>query len=122
MTDFSTLFFLSDLKSNYDYILENLPNKNELINRELRNTFKPEFLNRIDEIIFFNSLGKTEVYKILSKIISEVEDRLKQRNIKIKLTSKASDYIIEQAYDEAFGARPIKRFVSQYIETMLAKK
>ena len=120
--DFKNTIIIMTSNLGSDYILENLPNKNELINRELRNTFKPEFLNRIDEIIFFNSLGKTEVYKILSKIISEVEDRLKQRNIKIKLTSKASDYIIEQAYDEAFGARPIKRFVSQYIETMLAKK
>ena len=103
-----------------EYILENLPNKDELINKELRSTFKPEFLNRIDEILFFNSLGKDAVYKILDKIIMEMENRLKSRNIKISLTDKVKDYVINNAYDENFGARPIKRYVSDNIETLIA--
>ena len=105
-----------------EYILGNMENKDELINRELRSTFKPELLNRIDEIIYFNSLGKDVVYEILDKIIKEIENRLSARKIKIELTDEAKDYIVNNSFDEAFGARPIKRFVSQSIETMLAMK
>jgi ATP-dependent Clp protease ATP-binding subunit ClpB len=91
-----------------------------MINKELRSTFKPEFLNRIDEILFFNSLGKDAVYKILDKIIGEMESRLKARNIKISLTDKAKEFVINNSYDENFGARPIKRYVSDNIETLIA--
>ena len=103
-----------------EYILENLPNQEELINQELHSTFKPEFLNRIDETIFFNSLNKDVVYKILDKIIKEIEYRLKDKSIKIELTKEAKDFIIDSSYDESFGARPIKRFVSDTLETMIA--
>ena len=87
---------------------------------ELHHTFKPEFLNRIDEIIIFNALSKEVVYEILEKIIKEVETRLDDKKIKLSLTDKAKEYIIENSYDEKYGARPIKRFVSRNIETLLA--
>ena len=96
---------------------EILNNQNIDIYDLLRQTFKPEFINRIDEIIKFNSLSKEVVYNILDKIIKDLEKRI---NIKIELTDKAKDYIIDSSYNEQFGARPIKRFVTHNIETLLA--
>ena len=118
--DFKNTIIIMTSNLGSEYILENLPNKNEMINKELRSTFKPEFLNRIDEILFFNSLGKDAVYKILDKIIGEMESRLKARNIKISLTDKAKEFVVNNSYDENFGARPIKRYVSDNIETLIA--
>ena len=118
--DFKNTIIIMTSNIGSDYILEKLSNKDELINQELHRTFKPEFLNRVDEIVYFNSLSKDVVYKILDKIIQEVELRLKDRNITIKLTPSARDYIINSSYDENFGARPIKRFVSDNVETMIA--
>ncbi len=118
--DFKNTIIIMTSNIGSDYILEKLPNKDELINQELHRTFKPEFLNRVDEIVYFNSLSKDVIYKILDKIIQEVELRLKDRNITIKLTPSARDYIINSSYDENFGARPIKRFISDNVETMIA--
>ena len=118
--DFKNTIIIMTSNLGSEYILENLSNKDELINKELRKTFKPEFLNRIDEIIYFNSLGKDVVYKILDKIISEIEYRLRDRKIKINLTDKVKDYIINNSYDENYGARPIKRFVAEKVETIIA--
>ena len=120
--DFKNTIIIMTSNLGSEYILENLSNKDELINKELRKTFKPEFLNRIDEIVFFNSLGKDVVYKILDKIIGEINYRIKDRDIKIDLTAEAKKYVIENAYDESFGARPIKRYVSDNIETLIAMK
>ena len=83
-------------------------------------TFKPEFINRIDEIIVFNSLDKKVVYSILDKIIRDIENRLSDKKIKIELTDKARDFIIDESYDEEYGARPIKRYVSRNLETLIA--
>ncbi len=89
---------------------------------ELRNHFRPEFINRIDEVIIFKPLSKETIYEILDKIILEIEDRLKDKNIKIKLTDKARDYLVDIGYDVNFGARPLKRVVSRTIENMIAEK
>ncbi len=112
------IIMTSNLGSNY--ILENKDDSNTLVMQELRKTFKPEFINRIDEIIIFNALTKEVVYDILDKIIMEIEERLSEQKIKIELTSEARDFIIEESYDEAYGARPIKRYVSRNLETLLA--
>ncbi len=120
--DFKNTIIIMTSNIGSEYILENLDNKEELINKQLHATFKPEFLNRIDETIFFNSLGKNEVYGILDKIISQIESRLVDRNIKINLTNTARDNVINEAYDPNYGARPIKRYVSDMIETLLAIK
>ena len=103
------------------YILENTSDKESLVMNELKNTFKPEFLNRIDEIIIFNSLSKNVVYKILDKIISDINKRLSDKKLTIELTDSAKDFIINNSYDENFGARPIKRYVSKNVETLIAK-
>lgn len=105
-----------------EYILDNLDNSNELVMDELRKTFKPEFINRIDEIIVFKSLTKDVIYEILDKIIHDTEKRLADKKINIILTDKAKDYIVENSYDERYGARPIKRFVTKTVENLIANE
>ncbi len=118
--DFKNTIIIMTSNLGSEHILENKNNSEELINEQLKHTFKPEFLNRIDEIIIFNSLSKDVVYSILDKIIRELEYRLSDKKIKVMLTDNAKKYIIDNAYDENYGARPIKRFVSQNIETLIA--
>ena len=120
--DFKNTIIIMTSNLGSEYILENKENSNELVMDELKKTFKPEFINRIDEIIIFNSLNKKVVYEILDKIIKEIEDRLQDKHIHVSLTDKAKDYVIDSSYDELYGARPIKRFVSRNIETLLANE
>jgi len=94
----------------------------EIISSELRYKFKPEFLNRLDEIITFKPLKKDEVKKIADLIIKGLNDRLKENSLSLTVTEKAKDFIVENGYDAKFGARPLKRFILSTVETMLAKK
>ena len=96
------------------------PTKEAVLN-EMKHRFKPEFLNRIDDIIVFKALGKESVKSIISLILEEINDKLKEQYIKIEFTDKALDYIVNEAYDPAYGARPLKRFVQKDIETNLSK-
>ena len=119
--DFKNTIIIMTSNLGSEYILENQENAHALVMEELRHTFKPELINRIDEIIIFHSLGKQVVYEILDKIIKEIELRLKDKNIKIHLTEEAKNQIIEESYDPNFGARPIKRYVQRNVETLIAK-
>ena len=120
--DFKNTIIIMTSNLGSEYILENVENKEELVMNELKHTFKPEFINRIDEIIIFKSLDKKVVYEILDKIIGDIEKRLDDKKITLKLTIKAKDFIINNSYDEKYGARPIKRFVSRNLETLLANE
>ena len=97
-------------------------NEEDKIKDELNKYFRPEFLNRLDEIIVFNKLSKDNLREILDEIISGIEKRLVDINVKIKLTDQAKDYFIDNGYDEFYGARPLKRLVSNKLETLIAKK
>lgn len=119
--DFKNTIIIMTSNLGSEYILENDANSTNLVMNELHHTFKPEFINRIDEIIIFNSLSKEVVYKILEKIIKEIETRLSDKKITITLTDNAKNYIVENSYDERYGARPIKRYVSRNIETLIAE-
>ena len=88
----------------------------------LKNTFRPEFINRIDEIVLFTSLSKDIVYNILDKIIKETENRLKDLNVSIHISDQAKEFIMNHSYEESYGARPIKRYVTHNIETLIAEK
>ena len=118
--DFKNTIIIMTSNLGSEFILENVPDKDKLVMDELKRTFKPEFINRIDEIIMFKSLDKKTVYEILDKIISDIEKRLDDKKIILNLTNAAKDYIINNSYDEKYGARPIKRFVSRNLETLLA--
>ncbi len=119
--DFKNTIIIMTSNLGSDYILDNVENAEKLVMQELKNTFKPEFLNRIDEIITFKSLSKDIVYKILDKIISDINNRLSEKKLTIELTDNSKKYVIDNSYDEKYGARPIKRFVSRNIETLIAK-
>ena len=119
--DFKNTIIIMTSNLGSEYILDNDENSHEMVMNELRHTFKPEFINRIDEIIIFNSLSKDVVYEILDKIVHEIEHRLDDKKLKLVLTDKAKKYIVDNAYDEKYGARPIRRYVSRNIETLLAK-
>lgn len=93
----------------------------ELVTKDLTNYLKPEFINRIDEVVVFDLLNKDTISMILDKIIKEIESRLIHLNIHINLTDRARNQLIEEGYDMNYGARPLKRCVSRIIETTLAK-
>ena len=117
--DFKNTIIIMTSNLGSEYALEG---KNDLVMQELQNTFKPEFINRIDEVIIFKPLSKEVIHEILDKIIKEIEYRLSDKNIKINLTDSAKNYLIDIGYDVNYGARPLKRTVSRTIETMLAEK
>ncbi len=120
--DFKNTIIIMTSNLGSEYILDNVENANELVMNELRQTFKPEFINRIDEIIIFKSLDKNVIYQILDKIIKDIEKRLSDKQLKIVLTDKAKKYIVENSYDSRYGARPIKRFVTKTVENLIANE
>ena len=118
--DFKNTIIIMTSNLGSEHILDKDINANELVMNKLHQTFRPEFINRIDEIIIFKPLSKEVVYDILDKIINEIQKRLRDKNITITLTDKAKKYIIDNSYDEMFGARPIKRYVQRNIESLIA--
>ncbi len=97
------------------------PQAEEAVMQELRGNFRPEFLNRLDEIIMFKPLTKDNIGNIIDLLIKELNERLKDKEIKVALSDEAKAYIIEQGYDPVYGARPLKRFLQKHVETLSAK-
>ena len=116
--DFKNTIIIMTSNLGSEHILDG---NTDLVMQEVREHFRPEFINRIDEIIVFNPLSKEAIAKILDKIIHDIEKRLADVNLKINLTDKAKDELINTGYDINYGARPLKRLVSRTLETMLAK-
>ena len=116
--DFKNTIIIMTSNVGSEYILNGEDDK---VSSELHKYFKPEFINRIDEVIVFKKLSKEVLYEILDKIISEIENRLSDLNVKISLTKEAKEYLINNGYDEYYGARPLKRIVNRELETHLAK-
>ena len=94
----------------------------KLVDSSLRNSFKPEFLNRIDDIVMFKPLTSDQIYKIIDLQIADISKRLESREITIELSKIAHEYILDKSYDVEYGARPIKRFLQANIETNLGRK
>ncbi len=93
----------------------------ERVMTELRGQFRPEFLNRLDEIVMFKPLTRDNIGGIVDLIIADLNERLADRDLTLKLTPKAVDFIVENAYDPIYGARPLKRFIQKHVETLTAK-
>ena len=120
------LIMTSNIGSTYllDGIEENGDIKQEardLVDRDLRGHFRPEFLNRLDEIIMFKPLTKDNIGGIVELLLDDLNRRLKDQELSLALTKAAKDYIIEGGYDPVYGARPLKRYVQKYVETLTAK-
>ena len=88
----------------------------------LKQSFRPEFLNRLDEIVFYKPLMKTEIYKIVDLMLNSLRKRLEDKQLSLTVTDAAKDYIIANGYDVNYGARPLKRWIQQKVETLLARK
>ena len=116
--DFKNTIIIMTSNLGSEHVLEN--NK-EAVMQEVKAHFRPEFINRIDELIVFNTLSKDAINKILDKIIKEIEFRLKDVDIHIELTEKAREQFIEEGYDINFGARPLKRLVGRTLEVDLSR-
>ena len=91
------------------------------VNMELRASFRPEFLNRLDEIIMFKPLNKEDIGGIVSLILKDINRRLSDKDLRIEISKEANDFIVDEAYDPAFGARPLKRYVQKHVETLAAR-
>ena len=106
-----------------EYLLQgNTPETRAAVDNLLKSHFKPEFLNRIDETIMFNSLDESIVYKIIDKFVKQLQSRLEEKKITLELTDQAKAEIKKDAFDATFGARPIKRYIQSHIETLLARE
>jgi ATP-dependent Clp protease ATP-binding subunit ClpB len=97
------------------------PEAEAVVMEELRNHFRPEFLNRLDEIIMFKPLTKGNIGNIIKLMMDELNSRLVDRRIKVTLTPEAESYVVEHGYDPVYGARPLRRFLQKYVETLSAK-
>ena len=118
--DFKNTIIIMTSNIGSEYILDNNENSKKLIEQELHMTFKPEFLNRVDEIITFNPLTKDILYKILDNQVLDINKRLSNKHISIDLTIDCKNNIIENAYNPIYGARPLKRYLSKNIESLIA--
>ncbi|HIV50526.1 MAG TPA: AAA family ATPase, partial [Candidatus Faecalibacterium intestinipullorum] len=132
--DFKNTIIILTSNLGSDIILNDLENSrasgsNELsaearsaIDQLLRSKFRPEFLNRLDEIVYYKSLTKEEARQIVDLQLADLRHRMDEgRHMSLAITDAAKDYIIDSAYDSVYGARPIKRFIQSHVETLIAK-
>ncbi len=126
--DFKNTIFIMTSNIGSPYLLEGIEENGEIkqearesVERDLRAHFRPEFLNRLDEMIMFKPLTKENIGGIVELLLADLNKRLKDQELSIELTKAAKDYIIEGGYDPVYGARPLKRYVQKYVETLTAK-
>lgn len=111
------------------YILEGINENGEIsddaksqVDSLLRQHFRPEFLNRLDEIVYYKPLIKENITKIVDLMLKDLRGRLSDKQLKLEVTDKAKEYIIDHGFDPAFGARPLKRYIQGNVETLIARK
>ena len=127
--DFKNTIIILTSNLGSEYILEGINDKGELteeakekVEKLLKQSFRPEFLNRLDEIVFYKPLTQNEIGKILDLLIVDLNKRLENQEISIELTKSAKEYLIKNGYDPVYGARPLKRFVQKKLETLIARE
>ena len=126
--DFKNTILIMTSNIGANYLLDGIdadgsikPEAEAAVMDDLRNHFRPEFLNRLDETILFKPLTKNNIGGIIHLIVDDLNRRLADRELRIELTPEAEDYIVENAYDPVYGARPLKRYIQKYVETLSAK-
>ena len=121
--DFKNTIIIMTSNIGSSYLLEGTGEREQaLVMNDLRNHFRPEFLNRIDEIIMFKPLSKDNISSIINLLLNELNKRLKEKELSIKLTDEAKKYIADNSYDPVYGARPLKRYLQKNVDTLVAKK
>ena len=127
--DFKNTIIILTSNLGSPYILDGINADGEIseearqkVDQLLKQSFRPEFLNRLDEIVFYKPLMKTEIYKIVDLMLNSLRKRLEDKQLSLTVTDSAKDYIIANGYDVNYGARPLKRWIQQKVETLLARK
>ena len=127
--DFKNTIIILTSNLGSPYILDGINADGEIseearqkVDQLLKQSFRPEFLNRLDEIVFYKPLMKTEIYKIVDLMLNSLRKRLEDKQLSLTVTDAAKDYIIANGYDVNYGARPLKRWIQQKVETLLARK
>ena len=127
--DFKNTIIILTSNLGSSYILEGITPEGEIsqeakdqVNALLKSSFRPEFLNRLDEIVFYKPLSKENIGSIIDLQMKDLRERLQAKQITLEMTDAAKQYIIDNAYDPVYGARPLKRFLQSHVETLLAKK
>jgi ATP-dependent Clp protease ATP-binding subunit ClpC len=92
------------------------------LREELKRTFRPEFLNRIDEVIIFHRLPEASLYRVVDKMLADLRSRLAERGLRLELTDEARAWLVKNGYDEAYGARPLRRLIQKEVENELARR
>lgn len=126
--DFKNTILIMTSNIGSSYLLEGIDEKGEInpessrmVMQDLRNHFRPEFLNRLDEIIMFKPLTKEDIGEIIKLMVTDLNKRLVDKEISVELTEAAKNFIIEEAYEPIYGARPLRRFLQKTVETLSAK-
>ena len=101
--------------------LSDYENMKEKVLDELKRTFKPEFLNRVDDVIVFRQLSMNDLKQIVDTMLKDVNKRIKQNNINLEFTTKAKDYLAKEGFDPTYGARPLKRAIQKHVEDSLSE-
>ena len=122
VVDFKNTIIIMTSNLGSEYLLNHDENATELVMNEVHAHFRPEFLNRIDEIVMFNPLSKDVQIKIVDKLLNELRVRLNKNNIKVNFTNALKKYVIDNSYNTTYGARPIKRFIQKILRQKLLKK
>jgi len=125
--DFKNTIIIMTSNIGSSYLLEGIESgeieeaTREMVMQDLRNHFRPEFLNRLDEIIMFKPLSKDSISNIVELMLDDIRQRIADRELSLDLSPKAKEYIVESGYDPMYGARPLKRFLQKHVETAVAK-
>lgn len=127
--DFKNTIIILTSNLGSEYILNGINENNEIseeareqVEKLLKSSFRPEFLNRLDEIVFYKPLSKKEIYPIIDLMLEDLRKRLKEKQLDLEVSESAKEYIAENGYDPIYGARPLKRFIQSRLETLIAKK
>ncbi len=127
--DFKNTILIMTSNLGAEYLLEGIddegniqPEAEQMVMERLRSSFKPEFLNRLDEVIMFKPLTRENIRGIIDLLVAELNRRLADRELSVELTEAAKQKIVENAYEPAYGARPLRRYIQKNVETLLAKK
>ncbi|MDD3094246.1 MAG: AAA family ATPase, partial [Clostridia bacterium] len=126
--DFKNTIIILTSNLGTQYILEGITEDNEIsqdarkqVDMLLKQQFRPEFLNRLDEIVYYKPLSKTEIFTIVDLMIKNLESRLKAKQLSIDISKRAKEFIVDQGFDSIYGARPLKRYIQSHVETLIAR-
>ena len=127
--DFKNTIIILTSNLGSPYILEGIREDGEIseeareqVEKLLKTSFRPEFLNRLDEIVYYKPLTKNEIGRIVDLMLGELSKRLADKQLSVEVTPRAKEAIIDQGFDPSYGARPLKRYIQRRVETLVAKK